>query len=84
MQFKFQLGDHVFVKINNGAIYKTKIEDSRITTLHSPEGFEMQIVEYFVKNNSYDAPCHKWVNQDKFISVYDIDALLKLDESLSV
>lgn len=66
----FNQGDHIFVTVSNAMIYKTVVLDIRVTK---------NGVEYYVLNNSFDYPQHRWVPQHKCISLSDIDTLKNLD-----
>lgn len=70
---QFSIGSHIFVRICNGSVYKTKIQDIKKT---------LDKTEFLVQNNSYDTPAMRWVAAEKCISIYDVDALMKLDENM--
>jgi hypothetical protein len=65
----FTVGTDIFVYISNAMIYKTKVEDIRVTKYG---------VEYYVRNNSFDCPDMRWVSSQKCFLIGDINSILNL------
>lgn len=82
IDFKFDLHQDVFVKIDNAAIYKTIIKDIRVIVDETGRSIRPFVIEYQVKNTSKDCPTLVWVEESKIISMLDINTLVNLDNNL--
>lgn len=84
INFKFNIGDHIFVLVDNALLYKTKVKDIRVIVDETRQRIRPFIIECEVLDTSKDSPVYRWVEQDKCISIFDYRNTIKLDADIDI